>query len=318
MTIESTFYDTSPTVPASLVTEIKWSASHPHVGEADYGVVGAGDFEVTAHPSTPFTLNVAPGKAWGQGVFDHSDAIGNVTCSAPSSGTSRWDLIALRRNWGPLAGGPTTLVPVEGGAVEEIPADRENDPGTLDDQPLYLVKWTAGQTQPTALIDLRCWAANGGVIAKSIHALSYLERIGSKVQIGNTLWTHELVGNGDGDWVGRDITVSAADVATIGPGFEAVTGNAHKPRVRREGNRVHLVGAVRRLTGDFGNMLTVPAGFRPTNGQTMFVGAGVSSNGIAYELALSNGILSIVNGYATKSDTDAFTTFPVTASWPIV
>lgn len=317
MTIESTFYDTSPTVPASLVTEIKWSASHPHVGEADYGVVGAGDFEVTAHPSTPFTLNVTPGKAWGQGVFDDSDAIGNVTCSAPTSGTSRWDLIALRRNWGPLAGGPTTLVAVEGGAVEEIPADRENDPGTLDDQPLYLAKWTAGQTQPTALIDLRCWAANGGVIAKSIHVLSYLERLGSKVQIGNTLWTHELVGNGDGDWVARDITDTAADVTVYGPGWEGTLGNGHKPRVRRSGNIVHLIGGVRCVTGAHSNILTIPAGFRPTDTRTTFVGTGVSSNGIAYQLALSNGVLSIPPGYSTELDTGAFTAYPVSASWAI-
>lgn len=318
MAIESTFYDTSETVPASLVTEIKWAASHPDVGSSEYGVVGPGDFAVTAHPSLPFTLNVAAGKAWGHGVFDVSDAIEPVTCNAPGAGTTRWDLIALRRDWGPLAGGPTSLVAVEGGSVEGLPTDRENTPGDLDDQPLYLAEWVAGQTQPRTLVDIRCWAGNGGMFAKSKHVRSYLTRIGSRVQFGSTqLWTLEILANGVVDWTMKDITQAEAPVTSLGAGWKNVLANGHPPRVRRTGNMVQMIGGLQRTTGELSNILNVPAGFTPLNGSAQFVGAGVTSNGIAYELVLQNGKISIPDGYVTKLDTGVFVAYPLTASWTI-
>ncbi len=201
MTIESTFYDTSSGVPASLVTEIKWAKSHPHVGSSDYGVEGPDDFKLTPHPTTPFTVNLAVGKAWGHGVFDQSNAIEPITCSAPAPGTTRWDLVAMRRNWTPLAGGPSALTAVEGGALKELPAGRENTPGTLDDQPLYLLEWTAGDTQPTKIVDLRAWGGNGGMVAADDLARVYLGRPGARVLINGVDWAYLPVGVGVWDWV---------------------------------------------------------------------------------------------------------------------
>jgi hypothetical protein len=203
VTITSTFYDTSAGVPASLVTEIKWAKAHPHIGAAHYGVDGPTDFAVSAHPSTPYAVNVEAGKAWGRGVFDESTAVETVTCDAPTSGT-RWDLICLRRNWAPSAGGPTSVTSVAGGTLKAIPGDRQNTPGSLDDQPLALVQWTYGQTQPTSIVDLRCWAGNGGVLAKDQLALSYLGQIGAAVKIGADHWSYELGANDIPGWVNED------------------------------------------------------------------------------------------------------------------
>lgn len=318
MAIESTFYDTSAAVPASLVTEIKWADSHPHVGSSDYGVVGVGDFAVTTHPSTPYALNVAPGKAWGHGVFDESDATEVVTADPPAGGT-RWDLVALRRNWGPLAGGPTSLTVVQGGTIEEIPANRQNVPGTIDDQPLYLVQWTSGQSQPTALIDVRCWAGNGGMFARSKHVRSYLNRIGSSVQFSSgEHWTYEIGANDLTDWVKRDTFESAANVTTLGMGWENSLGFAYFPRVRRSGNIVHLYGGLRRVVGEFSDILTVPPDFRPIDTRNQFVGSGCSSRGIAYQIALSGGKLWIPLTYMTGYPTQPEAAYPLTASWPII
>jgi hypothetical protein len=195
VTITSTFYDTSAGVPASLVTETDWALSHPQIGSS-YGVDGIADFKVTAHPSTPLTVNVAAGTAWGHGVLDISDATVSVTCTAPAAGTSRYDLICIRRDWTPAVGGPTTITKVEGGSTKAIPAGREHDPGTLDDQPLALVLWTAGQTQPTQIIDLRCWQGDGGVLALDALARDYLDRVGTKVNIGGVVW-QRTIGSGD-------------------------------------------------------------------------------------------------------------------------
>jgi hypothetical protein len=210
VTILSTFYDTSAGVPASLVTEVKWAKAHPHIGSSAYGVVGATDLKVTAHPTTPYTVNVAPGSAWGHGVFDESDQTVTVTCAVPDAGTTRWDLICVRRDWGPAAGGPTTITSVEGGTVKTIPAARNNTPGTLDDQPLQLVQWTAGQTQPTAMVDLRCWGGDGGLYAADDLARSYLTRLGTEVNIAGTVWAYTVGANDTPTWV------KAGEVGKIG------------------------------------------------------------------------------------------------------
>lgn len=308
MALTSVFYD-------GVVTES--ARAKNRTGSPDYGVYGMDDFKVVPHPSIPFAVLVTKGRAHGWGVTDEAIEDQVVHCDSNSSG-SRWDVIAVRRNWQPLLGGPSELVVLKGGATAGIPSTRKVGPGVEDDQPIALVEWKGTLSAPNQIIDLRTWAHNGGLLAKSKHVLEYLEHLGTTVQIGNILSTFEFMANGTADWVDRDITQAGADVTAFGPGFEPVTGNAHKPRVRRNGNSVQLIGAVRRLTGEFSNMLTVPAAFRPVSGATLFIGAGTSSNGIAYELAMTNGVVAIVNGYATESDTGAFSIFPITASWSIV
>jgi hypothetical protein len=193
--ITSTFYDTSAGTPASLVDEVKWAKSHPHIGSSIYGVADIPDFKVTAHPTTPMTVNVAAGAAWGHGVFDVSDAVVTVTCDPPGSGT-RWDLICLRRDWTPAVGGPTSVTSVEGGSTRTIPAARENVPGTLDDHPLALVEWTYGSTLPTTIVDLRVWGGDGGLFACDPLVLTFLTRMGTLVNVAGTNW-QRIVGAGE-------------------------------------------------------------------------------------------------------------------------
>lgn len=184
MAITSVFYDTSAGTPASLVDEVKWAHAHPQIGSSKYGVEGIPDFKVTAHPTIANTVNVAPGKAWGHGVWVESDAVIPVTCTPPGAGATRWDMIAIRRDWTGAAGGPTSVVVVEGGTTMTLPAGRQNVPGTIDDQPICLVQWTAGSSTPTAFNDVRVWGGDGGLWAGSDLVMEFMNHIGTQITIG--------------------------------------------------------------------------------------------------------------------------------------
>jgi hypothetical protein len=178
-------------------------------GVPDYGVYGAGDFNVTAHPSIPYAVLVKAGRAHGYGVTDTATEDQVVQCASLASGT-RWDLIVVRRNWQPELGGPSTLEVIQVGADPVIPdaPARKIEPGVEDDQPLALVKWQGGTSAPVQFIDLRCWAANGGVIAKDQLALGYLARVGAEVRIGGTVWQYRLGDNDSPGWVPLpDVTI---------------------------------------------------------------------------------------------------------------
>lgn len=256
MSIQSTFYDTSPGVPATLVDEIKWANAHPAIGASEYGVEQPGDFALAAHPTTPFTVNLAPGKAWGRGVFDTSTEVESVTCTAPAAGTTRWDLIAFRRDWRPLTGGPSALVAVPGGTSKQLPAGRQNNPGTIDDQPLYLVEWKAGQTQPNTIADLRCWAGNGGMFAKDDLVRGYLARVGTEVTIGSTLWKYALGQNDMPGWVSGD-PVAYAPLPVNGYALDGVI-------------TVEPAGTKRRVTVDINVTRTGPSGSIPADDYASF------------------------------------------------
>lgn len=229
------------------VNERQWAELVPNAGSCEYGIKGAGDLKVSAVPGQPLMLSVSAGTGWGHGVIDTSTTNTTITCDTISSGT-RWDLIALRRNWQPLAGGPSSIVKVTGATTKVIPAARKNEPGVEDDQPLALVQWTAGQTQPTAIIDLRVWAGNGGAVAKDDLALSYLGKIGAMVTIGNVQWQNVLKDNDMPGWVnvGGVVGDSAAIAPhslyrNMGTWFGRTVKNA---AISRSGRRVMLEGGL--------------------------------------------------------------------------
>jgi hypothetical protein len=291
MAINSVFYD-------GVVTEVGWAKAHPHIGSSEYGVHGPGDFKVTAHPSTPFAVNVAPGNAWGYGVYDESGSIATVTCDAPAAGTTRWDLIAIRRNWQPAAGGPSAIIKVNGATTKAIPAGRENNPGVLDDQPLYLVQWTAGQTQPTALVDLRCWASNGGVFAKDDLVRTYLSAVGTRVKIGSTTWSMALGVNDIMGWVKE--TVPGAKVYTASGWVNGAIPISTSP----DGNNVKLA-TISIPDPGYPYHLQVQGRFEGGKASTRW-DANVSMSGQPY-LAVA----ALGNTVAPWYDIDGFTTNPI-------
>lgn len=217
------------------VTESQWADMIKKVGSAEYGVVGLNDLKVTSVSAADRTVSISAGKAWGHGVFDENTTTAQVQLDSVSSG-SRWDLVAVRRDWTGV-GGVTTLVKVNGTSAKEIPAARTKGAGVIDDQPLALVQITAGQSQPTAVVDLRCWSGNGGVIASNELALTYLDALASQVFInvngkqynriigvdGNPVWTADTA-DGQTALHGFGATL-AGGVPPVGAGFLLQAGS---------------------------------------------------------------------------------------------
>lgn len=196
MAIRSTFYDTQP---GEGVTEVPWAQSAISRGPL-YGVVGPNALRLTAHPTTPYAVNLSAGKFFGHGVWDNNESTALVQCATPAAGTTRWDLIAGRRDWQPAGGGPTSLRAISGTSALAIPAGRENRPGIVDDQPLWLVKWKAGLPQPEQIIDLRCWAGPGGVEVAHDLALQYLGEPGAVVKTPSGVQRYTRQANGVWGW----------------------------------------------------------------------------------------------------------------------
>lgn len=222
MAIRSTFYDTTP---GEGVKETSWAQSAQSRGPL-YGVVGAGDLALTPHATTPYAVNLSAGKFWGHGVWDESTGVSLVQSVAPPKDVVRWDLIAAHRDWQPTGGGPTSFVSIQGGTAAGIPTSREKRPGIVDDQPLYLLKWKGGQTQPEQIIDLRCWASNGGVEVVDKLAMGYLETPGAEVKLGNELWRCEPKGNGVWGWGVHPYRTDGVAYTPTWSGFE-YRGDTH-------------------------------------------------------------------------------------------
>lgn len=121
----------------------------------------------------------------------------------------------------------------------------------------------------------------------------------------------------NGAWSGS----GATNIATFGTGWTPLT-SSHQPRLYRSGGIVFLIGGViQGSTGGINNILTIPAQFRPSTTGTMFIGSGVTNgggatNGVSYQLALANGILSIPNEYLS-GDFTIGNVVPVTSQWPL-
>lgn len=194
-TITSTFYDTTP---GEGITETEWAKNR--FGGAPYGVNGAGDWRVTAVAGQDRTISIAKGGGFGYGVADESDSNHTIQLPIVASGSVRWDLVAVHRDWQPAGGGPSSFTSVQGSAAMAIPAGRANDPGVEDDQPLALIEVIPGQSDVGRIIDLRCFASVGSVEAVHDIALSYLSMPGATVRIGGRLCAYQADTNGVYAW----------------------------------------------------------------------------------------------------------------------
>jgi hypothetical protein len=196
VTFTSHGYDTTTGNP---YTEISWAEAHPVIGSGRYGVKSAPDWAVSAVTGADRTVSIAPGFGYGSGVIDKTVANDTIQLDTISSG-SRWDLIVARRDWTPTAG-ETKFMKINGGSTKAIPGGRLMTPGGIDDQPLALVQVTAGQTQPTAIVDLRCFANNGGMVAKDDLVKGYLNQVGTEIYINGTEWRYIVGANDVPEWV---------------------------------------------------------------------------------------------------------------------
>jgi hypothetical protein len=223
VTFTSHGYDTTTGNP---YTEIAWAEAHPPIGASTYGVMGGSDWKVTAVTGADRTVSIAAGFGWGHGVTDRTTANETIQLDTVTSG-SRWDLIVVRRDWTPTAG-ESKFMKINGGSVKAIPGGRLSGAGAIDDQPLALVQVTAGQTQPTSIVDLRCWARNGGVVAKDDIAKGYLNDLGTELYINGIEWRYIPGANDVPEWTTSGAVTTYAPLQPTG---YSVTGGIYTEQV---------------------------------------------------------------------------------------
>lgn len=163
-----------------------------------YAVVGADDFKASNVAGADRTLSIANGTALGPGSLNVGTAFSPIQFDAVTSGTMRWDLVVLRRDWQP-PGGNTSIVIIKGGATQVLPARNQN-PGVIDDQPLYLQQVNAGSTSLGLRIDLRVWVGAGGAEAADKLALTYLAQPGAAVKVGEDTHRYEYTPTNGGSF----------------------------------------------------------------------------------------------------------------------
>lgn len=177
---------------AGTVNAADWAKLAPRIGEL-YSVDWDGYAAAVAAGDR--AVRIGSGVATGVGICDTNDSNVILTHPAASSGV-RYDMIVLRRTWASKA---TVPVVVTGTPTRQLPA-RTANPGTVDDQPLWLIRITAGSTVPIIEADLRAFRGPGGLVAGSELALQYLTYVGTVVRVGGSVWHCALGPTGTAEW----------------------------------------------------------------------------------------------------------------------
>ncbi|WP_137843866.1 hypothetical protein [Microbacterium sp. 2FI] len=181
---------------AGSVDQTEWARAIYRLGSCRYGVTSSGSWRVTPSAGTR-VVSIAAGGGWGPGILDSSDDVETLTFASVPTGV-RYDMVVMRRTWGGTM--TSEFAVVEGGSSQSLPS-RNTNVGVLDDQPLALVKVTAGSSAVQVVNDLRVWAMNGGAFARDNLVRSYLSDVGTVVQIGEALWVRRLNDALSAEWM---------------------------------------------------------------------------------------------------------------------
>ena len=214
------------------------------------------------------TIRVSPGKAYGWGVLDELTGTVDLQAEAVTSG-DRWDTLVLRRDWRPLAGGPSALMILKGTSTRARSALRLSGPGVVDDQVLAIFRLRAGLSTIQELMDLREWQSSLSFRydpnVPTASTYDYGDKIVQNAGPGRGLDVAVRRG-GDGsetwDWMlSRDWSN-----LSLASGYR--TYNGHPPQYRVVGDVLQLRGWVERSNGTtFANVYTtvasVPAASAP-------------------------------------------------------
>lgn len=179
---------------AGEVNEITGRDYWNRIGSSKYGVAGPGDLKVSITTGDRMLL-VASGVAWGHNIMDTLAVSVSIQLDAVSSG-SRWDLVVVRRD----ATDGTSIQVVKGTASKTIPS-LTTAGTTHTDQPLALCRVDFGKTTVQEIVDLRVWAANGGATANDDLVRSYLNAVGTEVEINGIAWQRRVGANNQVEWV---------------------------------------------------------------------------------------------------------------------
>lgn len=186
------------------VDAVQWAALSVVAGTVSSYAVGnsAGAFGATVGGSGARALTIGNGsgesQAVGRGVYDRMVGSVNINLDSVPTG-SRWDLICLHRDWDT---GTTTLKVINGGSAKQIPPRSQwGLDAQVDDQPLWLARVQAGSSTVAELVDLRVWHQDGIAVARDPLVMSYMNRVGTMLDIGGTLYRRVYGPSGSATWL---------------------------------------------------------------------------------------------------------------------
>lgn len=213
---------------------------------ARFTVAGAKDWKVSSLASIDRGIRIEAGQGGGDAVTDVTFEYETMSLPSPTI-ASAWYLIVRRRNWSGT--GTSKLAFIRGTATKALPK-RSDTPGAESDQPLALVRVTQKDTTVQEIVDLRCWASNGGVEAADPLVRSYMGTPGAAVKIGNDLWRYEDKGNGvwgwgngNTGWVDLTLGTTTGVSGGVGAGAWTRVGNAPaQARLVAGGTMIHVRG----------------------------------------------------------------------------
>lgn len=230
---------------------------------ARFTVAGASDWKVSSLASIDRGIRVEAGTGSGDAVTDVTFEYETMSLPSPNI-ASRWSLIVRRRNWS--GDGTSKLVAIPGTAAKALPA-RKDAPGTESDQPLALVRVTQKDTTVQQVVDLRCWASNGGVEVADQLALDYLASPGAAVKLGNTVWRYNLQANGVWGWGDGNKGWQNLTLGTT-PGVSGVRGAGSWNRIGATPAQARLVagGTMLQVRGDLTYVNSSTPNYMPAEG----------------------------------------------------
>lgn len=168
----------------------------PNVAAAHYSVEGLTHAQVVTNAIGSRGVTVKKGTVMGDGIMDIFENDTNLNFGSVATGSpDRWDMVVLRRTWSATVGASTSIYTIiPGGPNKSLPS-RNNNKGVLSDQPIALCRIKAGNANVQEIIDLRCWASNGGVVAVNDLVMNYLDQIGTSLNINGKQWVKIVSAN---------------------------------------------------------------------------------------------------------------------------
>lgn len=225
MAITSYFYN-------GPVTGLQWGVAQPGVGDrfwVEHDTAG----KVSVLSGT--TIQFAVGRIGGGGIVDDITVAETFEIPTPASDGVRYWTAGALRTW--QTTNATTLTAVEGTSTRFIAAGLDDDPGTIDFQPLALVRVEKSGATITASVsdDLRLVGTKGRFEGYSERALVVGLPRGTVVRIAGTDWLRKA----DGSWekIDRAVEIVTSGVYSSESPFNGVGLQTY---LVRDGRHRHL------------------------------------------------------------------------------
>lgn len=211
----------------------------PNVASAQYSVEGLNDGQVFTNNIGDRGVTVRAGTVIGDGIMDIFETDVNLNFPAVLSGPDRWDMVVLRRTWNATPGASTSVYTIiQGGPNKTLPV-RETAKGVKSDQPMALCRIKAGDAGVKEIIDLRCWAHNGGVQAVSELVKEYLTQPGTQLNINGEQWIKAVNETGTADYWEQISQLGSIQLGGIGFSMGGGTPGPNTPFFIQAGTKVN-------------------------------------------------------------------------------